>query len=113
MGNLGSFSFKGGRSPISKTGVKVFAQLTIFMLIVVGGFVRFANAIPQVEHQPPTEISPDQDVWNLDQDTLISLGEEIFYGKGTCGVCHGIGERGQRAPDLKGIAVFRNSVTRI
>jgi len=104
VGSLGSYSFKGGKSPITKTGLKVYAQLTLFMLVVVAGFVRFANAIPQVEHQPPADISPDQDVWSLERDALVNLGEQIFFGKGTCGVCHAIGEKGQRAPDLKGLS---------
>src|SRR5206468_1421231 len=30
-------------------------------------------------------------------------GEEIFKTKGTCGICHRIGQKGTRAPDLAGV----------
>jgi len=101
LGNLGGI--KSGKSPIHWRGTRVFAQLTAFMLVVVLGFVYFANSIPQVEHQPPATIGSDTDVFSMDPAQAIAMGEEIFYGKGTCAVCHAIGSKGQRAPDLKPI----------
>ena len=101
LGNLGSF--KSGKSPVTWNGMKAFGQLFAFMLVIVGGFILFANSIPQVEHQPPVEISSDTDVFSLDPETAVSMGETIFFGKGTCGLCHGIGESGPRAPDLKNV----------
>jgi mono/diheme cytochrome c family protein len=34
---------------------------------------------------------------------LVRAGEEIFKTKGTCEICHKIGQKGTRAPDLAGI----------
>lgn len=39
----------------------------------------------------------------MTQEQLIKAGEEIFKGKGTCEVCHRIGQAGARAPDLAGM----------
>jgi cytochrome c2 len=34
---------------------------------------------------------------------LASAGKDIFFGKGTCALCHTIGGKGDRCPDLGGI----------
>ncbi|QTD48494.1 cytochrome ubiquinol oxidase subunit I [Sulfidibacter corallicola] len=102
LGGLGSI--KEGFSGISRRGIAVFAKMGAFCMVVIGGFVYFANSIPQVEHQPPVEIGADQDVWSLDQATVSAMGEKLFFGKGTCGLCHGVGTAGPRAPDLKDVA---------
>jgi cytochrome c2 len=33
----------------------------------------------------------------------VKAGEEIFHTKGTCEICHRIGQKGTRAPDLAGV----------
>ena len=99
LGNLGSI--KIGRSALNWNGIKTFAQMTAFSLVVIVGFIIFANSIPQVEHQPPTEISADADVWSMEASDAVALGETIFYGKGTCGICHAVGAKGQRAPGFE------------
>jgi cytochrome c2 len=38
----------------------------------------------------------------MSQADFIKAGEEIFYGKGTCALCHTIGSPGERCPDLAG-----------
>ena len=32
----------------------------------------------------------------------MKAGQDIFYGKGTCALCHEIGKKGERCPDLAG-----------
>jgi cytochrome c2 len=39
----------------------------------------------------------------MSTDDFIKSGEQIFYGKGTCALCHPIGEKGERCPDLAGV----------
>lgn len=102
---LGSLGSKKADTPSNGwKGLKVFGQATAFGLMVIVGFVIFANSIPQVEHRPPTELSADQDVFTMESSEVVALGEQIFYGKGTCALCHGVGEAGPRAPDLKPVA---------
>ena len=36
-------------------------------------------------------------------EQLVKAGEEIFKGKGTCEICHRVGQKGTRAPDLAGV----------
>ena len=40
---------------------------------------------------------------NVTPAQLVKAGEEIFHTKGTCEICHRIGQKGTRAPDLAGI----------
>lgn len=78
-------------------GVKVGA----FALVVMGSYTYFANSIPQIESKPPEELSLEGG--GVTPEQLVKAGEQIFKTKGTCEVCHRIGEKGMRAPDLAGI----------
>ena len=81
--------------------VPVSAKVGIFALMVMGGYSYFANSIPQIESKPPQELSLEGG--NVTPAQLVKAGEEIFKTKGTCEICHRIGQKGTRAPDLAGI----------
>jgi cytochrome c2 len=81
--------------------VPVGAKVGVFALIVMGGYSYFANSIPQIESKPPQELSLEGG--NVTPAQLIKAGEEIFKTKGTCEICHRIGQKGTRAPDLAGV----------
>ena len=81
--------------------VPVGAKVGIFSLIVMGGYSYFANSIPQIESKPPQELSLEGG--NVTPAQLVKAGEEIFKTKGTCEICHRIGQKGTRAPDLAGV----------
>jgi mono/diheme cytochrome c family protein len=78
-------------------GVKVSA----FALVVMGTYTYYANSIPQIQSKPPAELSLEGG--NITPAQLVKAGEEIFKTKGTCEICHRIGQKGTRAPDLAGI----------
>jgi mono/diheme cytochrome c family protein len=78
-------------------GVKV----GVFSLVVMGSYSYYANSIPQIESKPPQELSLEGG--NITPAQLIKAGEEIYKTKGTCEVCHRIGQKGTRAPDLAGV----------
>ena len=79
----------------------VGAKVGVFALIVMGSYAYFANSIPQIESKPPQELSLEGG--NVTPAQLVKAGEEIFKTKGTCEICHRIGQKGTRAPDLAGI----------
>src|SRR5262250_1125892 len=81
--------------------VPVGAKVGLFALIVMGGYTYFANSIPQIESKPPQELSLEGG--NVTPAQLVKAGEEIFHTKGTCEICHRIGQKGTRAPDLAGV----------
>jgi mono/diheme cytochrome c family protein len=81
--------------------VPVGAKVGLFALIVMGSYSYFANSIPQIESKPPQELSLEGG--NVTPAQLVKAGEEIFHTKGTCEICHRIGQKGTRAPDLAGI----------
>ena len=78
-------------------GVKV----GLVSLIVMGSYSGYANYIPQIESKPPQELSLEGG--NVTPAQLVKAGEEIFKTKGTCEICHRIGQKGTRAPDLAGV----------
>ena len=78
-------------------GVKVSA----FALVVMGTYTYYANSIPQIQSKPPAELSLEGG--NVTPAQLVKAGEEIFKTKGTCEICHRIGQPGTRAPDLAGV----------
>jgi cytochrome c2 len=67
----------------------------------MGAYTGYANYIPQIQSKPPQELSLEGGAVTPAQ--LVKAGEEIFHTKGTCEICHRIGQKGTRAPDLAGI----------
>lgn len=82
----------------------VTLKVLVFMLVIVALFTYYANSIPQLESQPPKELTLSKE--GLTPEALVEAGKEIFYGKGTCALCHGIGEKGARAPDLGNVGAL-------
>ena len=92
----------GGGAPLRVAmRVPVVVKVGIFALLVMGVYTYFANSIPQIESKPPEEVSLEEG--KVTPEQLVKVGEEIFKTKGTCEVCHRIGQAGARAPDLSGI----------
>src|SRR5881296_4400632 len=81
--------------------VPVAVKVGAFSLVVMGTYTYYANSIPQIESKPPAELSLEGG--NVTQAQLIKAGEEIYHTKGTCEICHRIGQQGTRAPDLAGV----------
>ncbi|HXH82646.1 MAG TPA: cytochrome c [Candidatus Tectomicrobia bacterium] len=81
--------------------VPVGVKVGVFTVLVMGGYTYFANSIPQIESKPPQELSLEGG--NVTPAQLVKAGEEIYKTKGTCEVCHRIGQKGTRAPDLAGV----------
>jgi len=81
--------------------VPVGVKVGLFAVAVMGSYSYFANSIPQIESKPPQELSLEGG--NVTPAQLVKAGEEIFHTKGTCEICHRIGQPGTRAPDLAGV----------
>jgi len=81
--------------------VPVGVKASLFALAIMGSYTYFANSIPQIESKPPQELSLEGG--NVTPAQLVKAGEEIYKTKGTWEICHRIGQKGTRAPDLAGI----------
>lgn len=79
----------------------VLVKVGAFALAVMGSYTYYANSIPQIQSKPPEDLSLEGGTVSPEQ--LVKAGETIFKGKGTCEICHRIGQKGTRAPDLAGI----------
>src|SRR5947207_9557425 len=81
--------------------VPVGVKVGLVAIAVMGSYSGYANYIPQIESKPPQELSLEGG--NVTPAQLVKAGEEIFKTKGTCEICHRIGQKGTRAPDLGGV----------
>jgi mono/diheme cytochrome c family protein len=81
--------------------IPVGVKVGVVALGVMGSYAAFSNSIPQIESRPPQELNLESG--NVTPVQLVKAGEEIYKTKGTCEVCHRIGQKGTRAPDLAGI----------
>ncbi|MBT4067835.1 MAG: cytochrome c [Candidatus Marinimicrobia bacterium] len=77
-------------------------KVILFTFLVVGFYSFYANSIPQTESHPPKKISLNA---KLSEDEMIEAGERVYSTKGTCGICHAIGRKGSRGPDLNGVGL--------
>jgi len=81
--------------------VPVVLKVSVFALAVMGVYTYYANSIPQLQSKPPEELSLEGG--NVTVEQLVKAGEQVFKVKGTCEICHRIGQKGTRAPDLAGV----------
>ncbi len=81
--------------------VPVVLKVSLFALAVMGVYTYYANSIPQVQSRPPEDLSLEGG--SVTPEQLVKAGAELFKGKGTCEICHRIGQKGTRAPDLAGV----------
>jgi mono/diheme cytochrome c family protein len=81
--------------------VPVSVKVSLVALVTMGAYTGYANYIPQIQSKPPQELSLEGG--NVTPAQLVKAGEEIFHTKGTCEICHRIGQKGTRAPDLAGV----------
>lgn len=79
-----------------------FLKVVIFSLCVIGLYTVFATVFtPAIKPEPP----PVDEVISasMTTDELVALGERLFNGKGSCGLCHN--DVGGRAPLLDTVAL--------
>jgi mono/diheme cytochrome c family protein len=88
--------------------VPVSLKVALVSLVLMGIYTGYANYIPQIQSKPPEELSLEGGAVTPAQ--LVRAGEEIFKTKGTCEICHQIGHKGTRAPDLAGIGARAGKV---
>src|SRR5687767_5722088 len=81
--------------------IPVGVKVAVFSVAIMGAYSYYANSIPQIESKPPQELSLEGG--NVTPAQLVKAGDEIYKTKGTCEICHKIGQKGTRAPDLAGV----------
>ncbi len=81
------------------------------VIVVVGVFLL---AYTYVGYQVPQKIGLPPDKKELDltkiktKADLVQIGQDIFYSKGQCALCHSIGEGAGRCPNLAGVGARLN-----
>jgi mono/diheme cytochrome c family protein len=66
---------------------RMWVNVVIFALEATLAYTIIGNLVPQIESRPQAELqlSPD-----ATPEQLVKAGEQLFYGKGTCALCHSI-----------------------
>jgi mono/diheme cytochrome c family protein len=78
-------------------------KLLLFTLLVTAFYTYVGQMVPQTEVHPPKEVKIRSD---MNQEEMVTVGQEIVGGKGTCMGCHTIGsDKPGRFPDLGGIGM--------
>jgi cytochrome c2 len=80
--------------------MRTFLKIFAFNIVTIAFFLYVGNSIPQLRQDPPQELVLAADAPVGD---FVAAGQDIFYGKGTCALCHEIGKKGERCPDLAGV----------
>lgn len=65
-------------------------------------YVWIGYAVPQKVGLPPEKKELDLTLIKTKQD-MVQIGQEIFFSKGQCALCHSIGPGHGRCPNLKGV----------
>lgn len=81
---------------------KAFSKIVLFVFVAIALFVYLGNSVPQVSTEQAG--AGNLDYSKMSQDEFVKAGEKIVMGKGTCYICHTIGDHNAtRAPDLNNV----------
>jgi mono/diheme cytochrome c family protein len=66
---------------------RIWLNVVFFSLEATLAYTIVGSLVPQIESRPQAELqlSPD-----ATPEQLVKAGEQIFYGKGTCALCHAV-----------------------
>ena len=84
--------------------VPLLVKLGALVVATTGFYTYVGQMVPQKEVYPPKETLIKADISTAE---MVTIGKEIFEGKGLCTTCHTIGKTAGpfRFPDLAGVAV--------
>jgi hypothetical protein len=87
-----------------KLRVPLLAKLGALVVATTGFYTYVGQMVPQKEVYPPKETLIKADIKTAE---MVTVGKEIFEGKGLCTTCHTIGKKTgpYRFPDLENVAV--------
>lgn len=87
-----------------KLRVPLLAKLGVLVAATTGFYTYVGQLVPQKEVYPPKETQIKTDITTAE---MVTIGKEIFEGKGLCTTCHTIGKKEGpfRFPDLENVDV--------
>jgi len=66
---------------------RTWLNVVIFSLEATIAYTIIGSLVPQIESRPQAELQLSADAT---PEQLVKAGEQLFYGKGTCALCHSI-----------------------
>lgn len=85
-----------------------FLKIVMFSLLMIGLFTAYSNyGIPAIQPEPPP-VQEALDLSNVDMESFIVLGEQLYNGKGACPLCHtAVGGRAPMLDELDAVIASR------
>lgn len=95
-------------APLISEQPKYFGKVVATAGGLLIAFVYLSNWVPQMVSLPPQKVSFDPSKIQTQAD-LVKAGQEIFFGKGQCALCHSLEPiESPRAPILRGEGLRRS-----
>jgi mono/diheme cytochrome c family protein len=66
---------------------RMWLNVVIFSLEATIAYTIIGSLVPQIESRPQAELQLSADAT---PEQLVKAGEQLFYGKGTCALCHSV-----------------------
>src|SRR5919109_3711056 len=66
---------------------RMWLNVVIFSLEATIAYTIIGSLVPQIESRPQAELQLSSDAT---PEQLVKAGQQIFYGKGTCALCHSV-----------------------
>jgi mono/diheme cytochrome c family protein len=66
---------------------RIWLNVVFFSLEATLAYTIVGSLVPQIESRPQAELQLSADAT---PEQLVKAGEQIFYGKGTCALCHSV-----------------------
>jgi len=66
---------------------RMWLNVMFFSLEATLAYTIVGNLVPQIESRPQAELQLSADAT---PEQLVKAGEQLFYGKGTCALCHAV-----------------------
>jgi mono/diheme cytochrome c family protein len=66
---------------------RMWLNVALFSLQATIAYSIVGNLVPQIESRPQAELQLSSDAT---PEQLVKAGQQIFYGKGTCALCHSV-----------------------
>jgi len=66
---------------------RIWLNVALFSLEATIAYSLVGNMVPQIESRPQAQLQLSADAT---PEQLVKAGEQIFYGKGTCALCHSV-----------------------
>lgn len=86
----------------------VLGRALIFSVALTLAFTAFTYVLPQIQGEAPKDEAVKLE--GMTMEAFVALGREVYFGKGSCNLCHNALDR---APDIERLDMVKTSAERL